>query len=53
MPDIALLVRNKKRQVLKCLPGPVTYAEKKAFGLAADIAITSYPPESLTLASRW
>jgi GTP pyrophosphokinase len=44
MPDIALLVRNKKRQVLKCLPGPVTYAEKKAFGRAADIAINSYSP---------
>jgi guanosine-3',5'-bis(diphosphate) 3'-pyrophosphohydrolase len=42
MPDIALLVRNKKRQVLKCLPGPVTYAEKKAFGLAAEIAISNY-----------
>ena len=44
MSDIALLVRNKKRQVLKCLPGPVTYAEKKAFGRAADIAINSYAP---------
>jgi guanosine-3',5'-bis(diphosphate) 3'-pyrophosphohydrolase len=44
MPDIALLVRNKKRQVLKCLPGPVTYAEKKAFGRAADIALTCYAP---------
>lgn len=44
MPDIALLVRNKKRQVLKCLPGPVTYAEKKTFGRAADIAINSYAP---------
>ncbi|MFZ0471786.1 MAG: TGS domain-containing protein, partial [Bacteroidales bacterium] len=42
MPDIALLVRNKKRQVLKCLPGPVTYAEKRAFGLAAEIAISNY-----------
>ncbi|HWR74855.1 MAG TPA: HD domain-containing protein [Bacteroidales bacterium] len=42
MPDTALLVRNKKRQVLKCLPGPVTYAEKKAFGLASDIAVSGY-----------
>src|SRR5659263_236917 len=49
MPDIALLVRNKKRQVLKCLPGPVTYAEKKAFGLAAEIAINSYAPGKLYL----
>jgi len=42
MADTALLVRNKKRQVLKCLPGPVTYAEKKAFGLASDIAVSGY-----------
>jgi len=42
MPDIAQHVRNKKRQVLKCLPGPVTYTEKKAFGLASDIAVSGY-----------
>ncbi len=42
MPDTALLVRNKKRQVLKCLPGPVTYAEKKAFGLASELAVSGY-----------
>ncbi len=43
------MVRNKKRQVLKCLPGPVTFAEKKAFGLAAEIAIDSYAPGKLYL----
>jgi GTP pyrophosphokinase len=35
-------MRNLKRQVLKCLPGPVSYADKKAFGRAADIAVASY-----------
>ncbi|MGB8359723.1 MAG: HD domain-containing protein [Bacteroidales bacterium] len=42
MPDIEVRVRNLKRQVLKCLPGPVSYADKKAFGRAADIAVASY-----------
>ena len=42
MPDIEVQVRNLKRQVLKCLPGPVSYADKKAFGCAADIAVASY-----------
>ncbi len=42
MPDIEVQVRNLKRQVLKCLPGPASYADKKAFGRAADIAVASY-----------
>jgi len=42
MPDIEVQVRNKKRQVLKCLPGPVSYADKKTFGRAAEIAAAAY-----------
>jgi GTP diphosphokinase / guanosine-3',5'-bis(diphosphate) 3'-diphosphatase len=43
MPDIEVQVRNKKRQVLKCLPDPVSYADKKTFGRAAEIAAVAYP----------
>ncbi len=49
MADIEVLVRNKKRQVLKCLQAPVSFADKKTFGQAAGMAKDSYPAEKAYL----
>jgi guanosine-3',5'-bis(diphosphate) 3'-pyrophosphohydrolase len=43
MTDLAVKIRNRQRLVLKCLPGPVTGAEKKSLSLAFDIAVSCYP----------
>lgn len=45
MPDIRAQIRNRQRLVLKCIAGQLTYAEKKSFGLAVDIALNAYPSE--------
>jgi guanosine-3',5'-bis(diphosphate) 3'-pyrophosphohydrolase len=44
MADIPVQIRNKQRLILKCLPEPVTEAEKKALKEAMDIAVSSYSP---------
>ena len=49
MADLAVKIRNRQRLVLQSLPGPVTEAESKTLGLAADIAISSYSPDKLYL----
>jgi GTP pyrophosphokinase len=45
MPDISVQIRNKQRLIIKCLPSPVTDAEKKAVTEALEIASSTYPPE--------
>jgi hypothetical protein len=45
MPDIEAQIRNRKRRLIKCIQGPLTYAERKAFSLASDIALESYPAD--------
>ncbi|HUW91879.1 MAG TPA: HD domain-containing protein [Bacteroidales bacterium] len=42
MSDISVQIRNKQRLIIKCLPPPVTDAEKKSVGEAIDIAASSY-----------
>lgn len=45
MPDISVQIRNKQRLIIKCLPAPVTDAEKKAIAEAVEIAASTYSPE--------
>ena len=45
MPDISVQLRNKQRLIIKCLPAPVTDAEKKAVAEAVEIAAATYSPQ--------
>jgi GTP pyrophosphokinase len=45
MADLSVQIRNRQRLVLMNMPAPATEQERRLFSLAADIAMTSYPPE--------
>jgi len=45
MPDISVQIRNKQRLIIKCLPAPVTDAEKQAVAEAVEIAASTYSPQ--------
>lgn len=42
MPDIPVQIRNKFRLIIKCLPEPVSQAEKDELSGALEIAATAY-----------
>jgi len=45
MADLEAQIRNRKRRLIKCIQGSLSYAERKSFTLAADIARKSYPAD--------